>query len=140
MLRKMMLKDLDEVMAIWLEANCVAHDFISSKYWLDNYSEVRKMLPEAQVTVFVEKGEILGFIGLENNYLAGIFVKKSSQGKGIGKSLLNEAKKSNPSLTLHVYQNNTSGINFYFHEGFKILKEDLDESTGEKEWVMVWEK
>ena len=47
--------------------------------------------------------------------------------------------KSIDELFLNVYQKNTRAISFYQREGFEILREDLDEVTGEKEYVMVWQ-
>lgn len=43
-------------------------------------------------------------------------------------------------LILNVYQKNTRAIHFYQREGFEIQREGLDEDTGEKDYVMIWEQ
>ena len=42
-------------------------------------------------------------------------------------------------LQLKVYQKNVRAMSFYQREGFTIQSEEMDEFTGEKEYVMNWE-
>lgn len=60
MIRKMEKEDLDRVSQIWLDTNIKAHDFIPSQYWEKNYEPVREMLPQAEVYVWEENGQIQG--------------------------------------------------------------------------------
>ena len=60
MIRKMEKKDLDRVSKIWLETNIKAHDFIPAQYWEKNYGPVREMLPQAEIYVWEEDGQIQG--------------------------------------------------------------------------------
>ena len=62
------------------------------------------------------------------------------QSQGIGKLLLNFVKEKKTKLYLNVYQKNTHAIHFYQREGFEIQREGLDEVTGEKDYVMVWQR
>ena len=62
------------------------------------------------------------------------------QSQGIGKLLLNFVKEKRTKLYLNVYQKNTRAIHFYQREGFEIQREGLDEVTGEKDYVMVWQR
>lgn len=140
MIRKMSNKDLTEVINIWLSVNIDAHDFIDSNYWIDNKDIVETSLVQAEVYVYTSNNKILGFIGLDGNYIAGIFVSTSTQSKGIGTKLLNYAKLKKESLNLSVYEKNNRAIHFYTREGFKIIKENLDTETNEKELFMSWEK
>lgn len=90
MIRAVKENDLSAVMQIWLDINIKAHSFISKHYWMDNYDMVKKILPQAEIYVYENNGtkEIEGFIGLTDNYIAGLFVKEDMQSKGIGKQLL----------------------------------------------------
>ena len=76
--------------------------------------------------------EIQGFIGLNDEYVEGIFVSGEMQSQGIGKILLNYAKDKRNKLHLNVYQKNARAISFYKREGFEIQHSGLDEATGEK--------
>lgn len=62
------------------------------------------------------------------------------QSQGIGKILLNYVKDIRSKLFLNVYQKNISAISFYQREGFEIQYSGLDEATGEKDYVMVWQQ
>ena len=48
--------------------------------------------------------EIQGFIGLNDEYVEGIFVSGEMQSQGLGKILLNYAKDKRNKLYLNVYQ------------------------------------
>lgn len=140
MIRKFRDEDIDEVMELWFAGNVQAHYFIPSEYWENNYEVVKNMLPQANLSVCEKEKQILGFIGLQENYIAGIFVKAASQSKGIGRQLLDSVKQDRTHLTLHVYKKNERGIRFYRREGFWIQEEQVEESTGEVEFKMVWER
>ena len=138
MIRKLQNADMDRVAGIWLDANLRAHCFIPPQYWKSNFDPVKEMLPRAEVYVYENDREIWGFIGLNGEYIEGIFVSSEMQSKGIGRGLLDFVKTKRTKLCLNVYQKNTRAIDFYQREGFKIRCEGLDESTGEKDYEMVW--
>ena len=142
MIRKFKENDLFVVMQIWLDTNIKAHSFIPKDYWTDNYAIVKDILPQAEIYVYEDDNtnQIDGFIGLTGNYIEGIFVREAIQSKGIGKQLLNYAKEIKSSMRLSVYQKNTRAITFYQREQFVIRSENIDDSTNEKEFIMIWNK
>ena len=100
------------------------------------------MLPHAEIYVHEDNctKQMDGFIGLNNSYIEGIFVKETMQSKGIGRQLLNHAKEVKSTLKLSVYQKNEKAIKFYLREKFKIQSEKVDDNTGEKEFIMLWNR
>ncbi len=142
MIRPFRENDLFAVMQIWLETNIKAHSFIPKDYWTDNYAMVKNILPQAEIYVYEDDdtNQIDGFIGLTDNYIEGIFVRESIQSRGIGKQLLNYAKQIKSFMRLSVYQKNTRAITFYQREQFVICSENIDDSTNEKEFIMIWSK
>ena len=140
MIRVLEEKDVDTVAKIWLETNIKAHDFIISNYWKEHYEIIKDMFLQAEVYVYEIEKEIMGFIGLDKEYIEGIFVLDQYQKRGIGKALLNHVKAKKEHLSLNVYQKNLNAILFYQREGFCIQYEDVDENTGEKEYRMVWNR
>lgn len=142
MIRAFRENDLAAVMQIWLDTNMKAHKFIRKEYWINNYTVVKEMLPQAEVYVYEDDDthQIAGFIGLTNNYIAGIFIKEAAQSKGIGKQLLNYVKGMKSNLSLSVYQKNSRAVSFYLREQFIIQSKNLDDSTNEKEFIMNWSK
>ena len=136
MIRSFDNKDLDQVMSIWLQVNMESHSFIEADYWKNNYEMVREMIPKAEVLVSEENGQIRGFIGLIDTYIAGIFVRAAEQSKGVGTGLLHTVMKSRDNLRLNVYKKNMRAVSFYQHYGFQIKNQEIDESTSEEEYMM----
>ena len=138
MIRVVQKADITKVADIWLDTNIKAHNFISAQYWESNYELVKELLGQAEVYVYEDARQIQGFIGLNDEYIEGIFVSDEMRSQGIGKLLLDFVKESRTQLSLNVYQKNTRAIHFYQREGFEIQNEGLDEATGEKDYVMTW--
>ena len=93
MIRKFEKNDIDSVMQIWKDENIKAHAFISKEFWESNYNNVKESLPNAEIYVYILEEKIVGFIGLNNNYIEGIFVDTKNQCKSIRSSLKKKQKK-----------------------------------------------
>lgn len=87
MIGKFLPGDTEQVMQIWLNGNIEAHNFVPRAYWESNASAVREQLLQAELYVYKIDGKIQGFVGMQGNYLAGIFVDKDVRSMGIGKKL-----------------------------------------------------
>ena len=140
MIRELRKADIDTVAVIWLNTNIKAHDFIPAQYWESNFESVKELLPQATVYVYEDGRGIQGFIGLNDEYIEGVFVSDGMQSQGIGRLLLDYAKTKRNELRLNVYRKNTRAIAFYQREGFEIRYSDVDEATGEKDHVMEWRR
>lgn len=138
MIREFQILDTEQVMKLWLFGNIDAHSFVPEEYWRSHFNEVQEALLQANVFVYDIDGKVLGFIGLMNEYIAGIFVDKSCRSTGIGTQLLKYAKQKYDTLSLSVYPQNSRAVAFYHREGFSILSEGVDEDTGKKEYTMFW--
>lgn len=140
MIRVLQKADIDRVAEIWLDSNRKAHHFIPEQYWKSNFGLVKEMLSQAEVYVYENDRNIQGFMGLNGEYIEGIFVSDEMQSHGIGKMLLDYVKSKKENLLLNVYQKNVRAIRFYQREGFQIQCEGLDEVTDEKDYVMIWQR
>ena len=140
MIRKFNNNDIESVMNIWLESNTDAHDFINLEYWKNNYSSVRSAIMQAEVYISETDSIINGFIGLTDNYIAGIFVSKPYRSKGIGTSLSNFIKKHRNTLILSVYEKNQKAVKFYKKSGFIIESKQIDSDTMQTEYIMHWKR
>lgn len=133
-------KELDRIIDIWLASNIEAHPFVDQAYWKSHQEEVREALPHSDLSYYEIDGEIVGFIGIVDGYIAGIFVDSQYRGKRIGKQLLDDAKAKNNHLELSVYKENKAATHFYLREEFKIIKEEFDEETNQWDCLMEWKK
>lgn len=138
-IRPMEPTDLQEIMKIWLQANIDSHPFISPEFWRRHICEVKKDIASAEVFVYSINNAICGFIGMQDDYIAGLFVKTHSQGCGTGTALLEKAKTVKNKLRLSVYEKNHSAVNFYRNNGFSVYSDNVETETGECELSMHWE-
>ena len=142
MIRTFRKAEIGRVADIWLDTNQRAHAFISAQYWEEHFEEVKKLLLQAELYVYEEETRHLvqGFIGLDGDYIAGIFVADGAQSRGIGRQLLEHVKRLKGRLCLKVYQKNARAVAFYVKESFHIRNEGVDDATGENEYFMIWKK
>lgn len=129
---------LNDVLKIWLDSNEEVHGFVDGEYWRRNYDFVKESMKEATIYGYYKNSELTGFIGLVDEHIAGLFVKKEYRGQGIGKKLLDKAKQSVDRLELNVYARNSSAVNFYSNNGFKQTAERIESDTQQSEYVMIW--
>lgn len=140
MIRKFEIKDTKRVMEIWLESNIEAHDFVPGDYWLSQYQSVEEQLLLADIYVYEWDQVIQGFVGMTDDYLAGIFVDKDCRSMGIGKALLERVKKNYPAFSLNVYQKNRRAVDFYLREGLSVASKGMDENTAQADYTMTWKQ
>ena len=125
MIRKFEKNDISAVMKIWENENIRTHNFITKEYWENNYEYVKDILPNADIYVYILNEHIVGFVGVNNNYIEGIFVDINNQHSGIGTSLLDKIKEDKENLTLSVYKKNTNAIKFYKKNNFIIISDNI---------------
>lgn len=140
MVEKFSIKDLDIIINIWLNGNLDAHNFINKKYFYDNLDYVKEILPKSEIYVYKEDEIIKGFIGLNNGFIEGIFIKKEYRTHGVGGELLNKAKSLYDVLSLSVYEKNKNALEFYLKRGFEIKEKNIDEDTMESELLLTYKK
>lgn len=140
MIRKFEKNDINAVMEIWVNENIRTHNFIAKEYWKDNYEYVKDILPKADIYVYILDEQVVGFVGVNNNYVEGIFVDINNQHSGIRTSLLDRIKENKDNLTLNVYKKNANAIKFYEKNNFIITSENIDKDTNEIEYTMTWSK
>ncbi len=92
MIRKLLNEDIDRVADIWLKTNLKAHYFIINQYWKSNYELVKRNDVTIESMCIEDDKMIQGFVGLNDEYIEGIFVSDEMQSCGIGKLLLDYIK------------------------------------------------
>ena len=139
MIREQRESDLDDVARIWLTSNLGVHDFIPEEYWKGNLDAVRSAIGKSEVYVHEDdRGRIDGFIGLDGEFIEGLFVAEGARSHGVGKALIDHAKRRKRRLELRIYRKTTRAAAFYTREGFTVTSEGIDAGTGERELTMVW--
>jgi putative acetyltransferase len=141
MIRAFQQKDLDAVMEIWLISNFKVHNFIPKKYWENNFDEIEQILPIATSYVWEDdEGKIDGFVVAMEELVVGLFIREDHWREGIGDALLHQVEQDYDKLSLTIYEKNVPAIRFFMEEYFMVESERVDESTGEKEFFLTWER
>ena len=142
MIKKLNSKDINKIMEIWEKSTIKAHDFISKEYWQNNYNTVKnEYIPISDTFVYDDGDEIKGFISIiDKSFIGALFIKPKYQNLGIGGKLLDYATKKYKSLSLAVYKDNKKAVVFYNKKGFNIVKEQVNEVSGFKEYIMEYSK
>ncbi|KAF5075060.1 putative N-acetyltransferase YjaB [anaerobic digester metagenome] len=140
-IRPLQEADLDTVVDLWLKSSIKAHSFIEASFWEGQVNAMREVyIPSADTWVADYEGMLVGFVSLNEEMLAALFVHPFFQGNGIGKQLLQFAMEQSDSLVLSVYKENKRAMDFYRKQGFEAVQEQVDKHTGMPEVIMVWEK
>lgn len=140
MIRQSQSSDIEKLLNIWLKGSIQSHNFVEAGYWRKMMPVVKKYyLPNTETFVFEDKHQIKGFISIiDDKYIGALFVDPQYQKQRIGFKLINYVKKIYPELSLKVYIKNGDALRFYQKNGFRIIAEQTDEDTKEKELLMSW--
>lgn len=111
--------DLNEMARIWLEASRVGHPFLDAAVLQRQFELVRDIyLPQAETWVAYDGTAPVGFIGLLDNFIGGLFVDPVKHGTGAGRALVEHAAALKGPLNVDVYALNVAALGFYRRLGF----------------------
>ncbi|HSJ84577.1 MAG TPA: GNAT family N-acetyltransferase [Acidimicrobiia bacterium] len=75
-------------------------------------------------------GRVVGFLCLVGNEVGGIFVDPCHQGRGVGRALMDHARRARPHLELAVFEDNLIGRRFYDAYGFLQVDRRIHAESG----------
>jgi len=111
--------DKQRLLAIWHAASLKGHPFFTADQLREQARLVGEIyLPRAENWVATLAGNPVGFIGLMDSFIGGLFVDPTRHGLGIGRLLVEHALALKGELTLEVFALNAAAIGFYRHNGF----------------------
>lgn len=121
--------DLHTLSAIWFDASLLAHPFLGETRLREQRTLIEAVyLPQAEIWVARLGGAPVGFIGLLDASIGGLFVAPAMQGHGIGRALVEHALALKGALDLEVYADNRDACAFYTQLGFEeVSRRDEDD-------------
>ncbi len=123
--------DTQRLLAIWHAASIKGHPFFTTDQLQEQARLVGEIyLPQAENWVATLAGEPVGFIGLMDSFIGGLFVDPVRHGLGIGRLLVEHALALKGELTLEVFALNLAAIGFYRHNGFVETGRRISEEHG----------
>ncbi|CUH63758.1 putative N-acetyltransferase YjaB [Thalassovita gelatinovora] len=138
MIREYKTEDTDALIAIWDNAEPLAHPFLSD----DVRNQVRRdtaniYLPNAETWVLENEGAPVGFIAMIGTEIGGLFLAPSEQGKGMGRKMVDHIVAIKGPLTVEVFKDNKIGLPFYERYGFVIIGEGVFDASGDETFKMA---
>lgn len=118
--------------AIWEDSVRETHDFLSEEDILnlrpqvsDGISNVEKLFCYEN-----EKGEILGFMGIDGDKIEMLFISPESRGFGIGKKFVRYGTTIQKVTCVDVNEQNSQAVGFYEHLGFNVTSRSETDKQG----------
>ncbi|WP_438307388.1 acetyltransferase [Pseudomonas guariconensis] len=105
---------------IWLRSVRATHHFLKESDIEELLPQLRDIyLPAIELWVAVDAEDCpLGFVGLNENHVEMLFIEPGLRGKGIGRTLLDHARRSRSQMSVDVNEQNPDAVGFYLHYGF----------------------
>ncbi|OYR19784.1 GNAT family N-acetyltransferase [Brucella thiophenivorans] len=111
--------DKPTLSSIWYRASIEAHAFLGQDLLRKQQMLIEDIyLEKSETFVAVIDGRPVGFIGLLDSFIGGLFVDPLNQGHGIGRQLIAHALAMKGKLSLEVYADNVRACAFYKQLGF----------------------
>lgn len=130
-IRQNTLADERRVLQIWRDAVDATHHFLSVADRQTIEAEVATFLPQAQLWLAVDEGnQPLGFMLLDGPHMEALFIDPSRHGCGIGRTLIEHALNTHPTVTTDVNEQNHQAVGFYEHLGFERTGRTETDSQG----------
>ncbi|MDH7790135.1 GNAT family N-acetyltransferase [Ochrobactrum sp. AN78] len=123
--------DKETLSSIWYCASLEAHAFLGSDLLRDQQKLIEDVyLEKAETWVAIIDNKPVGFIGLLDSFIGGLFVNPAAQGHGIGRRLIAYALAMKGELSLEVYVNNERAYRFYKQLGFQEISRRAEDDNG----------
>lgn len=125
------LADKPMLSAIWYDASQSVHAFLGEALLTEHRQLVEDVyLDQAETWVACLYEKPVGFIGLLDHFIGGLFIAPSAQGKGVGRQLVSFALARKGQLALEVYADNSSACRFYQQLGFREVGRRSQDDNG----------
>lgn len=126
--------DSETILDVWYRASVIAHSFLDAEFFEIERREIAdRWLPIAETTVAEVDGRVVGFLSLVDNEVGAVFVDPDHQRRGIGRELMDAARRARPFLEVTVFEANDSGRRFYEAYGFEIVGRQAEGVVGQPE-------
>ncbi|GHU39660.1 acetyltransferase [Bacilli bacterium] len=120
------------LLMIWEGSVKATHTFLSDKEISDIKPEVYQALQTIAILCCYEDehGVPQGFIGIDKQKIALLFVAENAREHGIGRCLVSEAIEKWQVNSVDVNEQNEQGLGFYQHMGFHVVSRSEVDAQG----------
>jgi len=105
----------------------------------ENIAHAGRMIDLGWVRV-AEDGVIRGFLAREGDYVHALYVARGSRGAGIGRTLIDDARRRCGQIELHTFLANAGARRFYSKLGFKEVEtsDGANNDEGLPDVRLIW--
>lgn len=133
MIRKYKKSDFSAIATIYNLSKAdefIGESFDATVTPLSEDSEMLSLFHESEIYLY-EIDDVVGFIGIKENYISWLFIHPGFRCQGIGKKLvLHILSMLNGEVTLNVAHSNFAAKKMYENLGFKVAKEFVGRYQG----------
>lgn len=112
--------DHPQLLDLWLRAVRATHHFLQETDIEALLAQLRDVYLPA-VELWMAEDAVngpLGFIGLNESHVEMLFIEPDRRGEGIGRALLDHARRSRGQISVDVNEQNPEAVGFYLDYGF----------------------
>ena len=99
----------------------------------DRWFYRERVFPECTLCGAIENDVLVGIIAFRQDWIDQFYILPDAQGRGVGTSLLDLAKRQARSLSVWTFQRNTMARCFYERRGFVMIEETDGSGNEERE-------
>jgi putative acetyltransferase len=124
-------KDYEKLITVWESSVRATHHFLSERDIIAYRSLILNEYFD-QVKLYAVKigEEIMGFIGIHEKSIQMLFIHPDVRGKGLGKRLVEFAKKEHDAYLVDVNEQNEQAVGFYQKLGFTTFERSEVDGAG----------
>lgn len=133
--RRAEFKDVDAIATIHASSRRDAMPWLAIVHTaLEDRAFFRGLIKKEDVYVAVDAGKIVGFAAWRDGVLSQLYVRPSSQRRGVGTLLFAHARRAMPSgFRFWIFQRNVAARSFYEKHGCALVRETDGRSNEERE-------
>lgn len=124
-------KDYEELITVWESSVRATHYFLSENDIMTYRSLILNEYFD-QVRLYAIKigEEVMGFTGISKKSIQMLFIHPDARGKGLGKRLIEFAKKEHDAYMVDVNEQNEQAVGFYQKLGFVTIERSEIDGAG----------
>jgi len=124
-------KQYEKLITLWESSVRATHHFLSESDIITYRSLIlTEYFDQVQLYGIKVEEEIMGFIGLNGKFIQMLFIHPDARGKGLGKTLIDFAKKAHGANTVDVNEQNDQAVGFYEKLGFVTIERSERDGAG----------
>jgi putative acetyltransferase len=126
-------EDMPRVVTVWEASVRATHHFLTEA----DIEHIKALVADdlAQVETLLgvrdSDGQVIGFIGVEGDEVAALFIHPDWRGKGIGRRLFTYAVEVLGATRVDVNEQNDQAVGFYRRMGFEVVGRSAEDGLGQ---------